>query len=164
MLETADSTNTIPQYSNKLGNLIHLNTIKINHFANYSPMYISKCYQCENNALIINYNLDLKINTNIEYLNIFTYNIHGYPMIYQSMITFLNNLHLGLKYLQININCEDILNFITNLPITLEILNIVMLKYTICIVDEDDYKEYMDLLVNKIKVPFNCKINLKYLN
>ena len=154
-LETADSIRITPQYSNKLGNLIHLNTIKKNSYAMHRHI-ISKYYQFEKSALITNYNPKMIISADILYLNIFVGHIIKQVISEYPIIQLLNNLHLGLKYLQINIYETDIFEFITNLPITLEIFNIN--------IENSKNIEDNDLLLNKIKLPFNCKINLKFIN
>jgi hypothetical protein len=161
MLVTTDLPNTNPDFSNYLGNLIHLNTLKLGHFSNYLP-HISKCYQNDNRALILNLHSKIDIPTNIEYLNIFIDYIIDKQII-DYVIAFFNNLHSGLKYLQININhLIYILNFITNLPTTLEVFNIVILNCDTSIIRKNEYKNYVDTLVSKMKIPFNCIINLKF--
>jgi hypothetical protein len=124
--------------------------------------HISKCYQNDNRALILNLHSKIDIPTNIEYLNIFIDYIIDKQII-DYVIAFFNNLHSGLKYLQININhLIYILNFITNLPTTLEVFNIVILNCDTSIIRKNEYKNYVDTLVSKMKIPFNCIINLKF--
>lgn len=162
-LETADSEGDA-NYSDKLGNLINLNTLKVGHIGSCNINKNSKCFTYKNRGLIKCYHSTTYISPKIEYLNIF---LGWYE---DKEISLLNNLHNGLKYLQINIIDFDILQHINNLPITLEKLNIVIThcpKMIFYELDQDgeekyfaDAKKAMDI----IKTPFGCNKILKILN
>lgn len=162
VLETADRHNKI-EYSEKLANLIHLNL-----FTHY-PISISKCFQHDNKAIIINYNLNIIIPQTIEYINIFInyidYGINeNKDLSKNSNVYLLNNLHNGIKYLQINIVDFAILKYINNLPVSLETFNVNILKSVINMLwySIEDYLNYAHMELNKIKIPFNCKTYLKF--
>jgi hypothetical protein len=164
-LETSDSKMK-PEYPNKLGNFIHLHTLSINHFSNFSPLFISKCYQCNNKAIITNYHPDIVVNSDIEYLNIFVNYIDDNTNINEhNMTKLLNNLHIGLKYLQINIIDFEILKFICNLPITLETFNVIITETTKDILYESKEYYIKDAYktIDNIKIPLNCKLNIQIL-
>lgn len=162
-LETADSEGDA-NYSDKLGNLINLNTLKVGHIGTCNINKNSKCFTYKNRGLIKCYHSDTYISPKIEYLNIFL------GWFGNKEIILLNNLHNGLKYLQINIIDFDILQHINNLPITLEILNIVITHCPKMIFYEEfqdcEEKYYADATnaMELIKTPFGCNKSLKILN
>lgn len=166
LLETADKKEDA-FYPDKMGNLIHLHTLEGCHIGSCSPLAISKCYKYGNKALITNYQSDMHISPDIEYLNIFIGwiddGINGDKDISNDhRIILLNNLHNGLKYLQINIVDYGLLKYIKNLPITLENFNVVI---TNCmkIVFYSSLEEYEDEakeILEQIKTPFECKKKL----
>lgn len=168
-LETPD-TEGDAGYSDKLGNLINLHTIKVGHIGTCNNNN-SKCYTYKNRGLIKNYQTDTYISAEIEYLNLFLGWFSDDYNCDEKIITLLNNLHNGLKYLQINISDFDILKYINNLPITLETLKIVITHCPNMIFLEGDldggeekyYKE-ANYAMDQIKTPFGCKKTLTILN
>lgn len=168
-LETPD-TEGDAIYSDKLGNLINLHTLKVGHIGTCNINNNSKCFTYKNRGLIKNYEIDTYISPDIEYLNLFLGWFNDDYNYDKNVITLLNNLHNGLKYLQINISDFDILKYINNLPITLEILKIVITHCPKMIFYEGEqngekkyYKE-ANYALEQIKTPFGCRKILTILN
>jgi hypothetical protein len=158
-LETGDTEGEV-DYPDKMGNFLHLDTLKVCHL-NRCTFVDNFIHKNGNKAIIRFCKQNMIIPCDIEYLNILIGWFDDKPSDYR--ITTLDNLHNGLKYLQISVIDFDILKYINNLPPTLETFNVVI---TLCAKDmfydtPEDYTKHAIKEFENIKVPFNCVKNLK---
>jgi hypothetical protein len=130
------------KFTNEIAKFQKLSAIfLINHTDMTTSEISAGEYIYENKMLIINDNIKI-IPPEIEYLNI----ISDKNMDYTNIPNTVKHLHLAIWN-----NVEQFNQ--TNLPIILETLNITM---------PDSYKQYKELIENKIKLPFNCKLEFEF--